>query len=153
MMFMINGALTIGTLDGANVEMKEVVGDDNIFIFGLTANEVDTLWKQGYNATTFYSDNKRLEKVVSRLNKGFNGQSFSDVANYLLTGSPVADPYMCIADFGSFEEIHKKADAVYLDKTAWAKKSLNNIASAGVFSADRAIKEYADRIWNIKRIN
>lgn len=152
MKFMINGALTVGTLDGANVEMKEVVGDDNIFIFGLTAKEVDTLWKQGYNATSFYTDNKRLEKVIETLNKGFNGQSFSDIANYLLTGSPVADPYMCIADFGSFEEIHKKADFVYLDKKAWAKKSLNNIASAGVFSADRAIKEYADRIWNLKKI-
>ncbi len=152
MKFMINGALTIGTLDGANVEMKEVVGDDNIFIFGLTAKEVDELWKRGYNATSFYNDNIKLEKVIASLNKGFNGQSFADISNYLLTGSHVADPYMCIADFGSYCDIHKKADAVYTDKMAWAKKSLNNIASAGVFSADRAIKEYAENIWGLKKI-
>ena len=152
MKFMINGALTIGTLDGANVEMKEVVGDDNIFIFGLTAKEVDELWKRGYNATSFYNDNIKLEKVIASLNNGFNGQSFADISNYLLTGSHVADPYMCIADFGSYCDIHKKADAVYTDKMAWAKKSLNNIASAGVFSADRAIKEYAENIWGLKKI-
>ena len=80
------------------------------------------------------------------------GQSFADISNYLLTGSHVADPYMCIADFGSYCDIHKKADAVYTDKMAWAKKSLNNIASAGVFSADRAIKEYAENIWGLKKI-
>lgn len=152
MKFMINGALTIGTLDGANVEMKEACGDENIFIFGLTAKEVDTLWKQGYNASSFYNNNVRLEKVVKALNQGFNGESFSDIARYLLTGSPVADPYMCFADFGSFYDIHAKADEVYLDKLDWAKKSLNNIASAGIFASDRSIKEYADRIWGLKRI-
>lgn len=152
MKFMINGALTIGTLDGANVEMKEVCGDDNIFIFGLTSSEVDNLWKQGYNSTIYYANNKKLEKVIESLNRGFNGQSFSDIANYLLTGSPVADPYMCLADFGSFSDIHAKADEVYKHKMDWAKKSLNNIASAGIFSADRSIKEYADRIWDLKRI-
>ena len=152
MKFMINGALTIGTLDGANVEMRECCGDDNIFIFGLTAKEVDRLWKQGYNASSFYANNKRLEKVIDALNKGFNGQNFSDIAKYLLTGSPVADPYMCLADFGSFSEIHEKADKVYKDRLLWAKKSLNNIASAGFFASDRSIREYADNIWGLKRI-
>ena len=152
MKFMINGALTIGTLDGANVEMKEACGDDNIFIFGLTAHEVDKLWKQGYDASQYYSNNIKLEKIISALNEGFNGQSFSDIAKYLLTGSPVADPYMCLADFGSFCDIHKVADEVYKDKTEWAKKSLFNIASAGIFAADRSIREYADNIWNLKSI-
>ncbi len=152
MKFMINGALTIGTLDGANVEMREACGDENIFIFGLTAKEVDRLWAQGYNASAFYNDNKKLEKVINALNHGFNGQTFSDISQYLLTGSPIADPYMCLADFGSFVDIHKKADAVYADKMLWAKKSLNNIATAGIFASDRSIREYADRIWNIKRI-
>lgn len=152
MKFMINGALTIGTLDGANVEMLEACGKDNIFIFGLTAEEVDRLWTQGYNSTVYYADNKKLEGVITALNKGFNGQSFADISHYLLTGSPVADPYMCLADFGAFCEIHSVVDKLYLDKTAWAKKSLNNIAASGIFSADRAIKEYADRIWNLKRI-
>ena len=152
MKFMINGALTIGTLDGANVEMHEVCGSDNIFIFGLTASEVDMLWKQGYNSTSFYADNKKLEGVIAALNRGFNGQSFSDIAQYLLTGSPVADPYMCLADFGAFCDTHEKVDEVYRDKLLWAKKSLNNIASAGIFASDRSIREYADRIWHLKRI-
>ena len=152
MKFMINGALTIGTLDGANVEMREACGDDNIFIFGLTTEEVDRLWAQGYNSTVYYANNKRLEKVITALNQGFNGQSFSDISHYLLTGSPVADPYMCLADFGSFYDIHSKADVIYSNKLDWAKKSLNNIATAGVFASDRSIREYADRIWGLKRI-
>ena len=152
MKFMINGALTIGTLDGANVEMQEVCGKENIFIFGLTAKEVDRLWKSGYNATEFYANNKRLENVIKALNIGFNGQTFSDIANYLLTGSPVADPYMCLADFGAFLDVHEKADNVYADKLLWGKKSLNNIATAGVFAADRSIREYAERIWGLKEV-
>ena len=152
MKFMINGALTIGTLDGANVEMREACGDENIFIFGFTAEEVERLWEHGYNSTEFYANNPKMEKVIAALNKGFNGQSFADISNYLLTGSPVADPYMCLADFGAFCDIHQKVDEVYKDKLLWAKKSLNNIASAGIFSADRSIKEYAERIWKLKRI-
>ena len=152
MKFMINGALTIGTLDGANVEMAEVCGRDNIFIFGLTAREVEKLWAHGYNSTQFYAENKKLEGVIKALNKGFNGQSFADIASYLLTNSPVADPYMCLADFGSFVDIHAEADEVYKDKLLWAKKSLNNIATAGIFAADRSIRDYANNIWNLKPI-
>lgn len=152
MKFMINGALTIGTLDGANVEMREACGDENIFIFGLTAREVNELWSHGYNSTGYYNNNKKLEKVIDALNKGFNGVAFDDIARYLLVGSPVADPYMCLADFGSYCDIHAKADEVYKDKMLWARKSLNNIATSGIFSADRAIREYADNIWNLKRM-
>ena len=152
MKFMINGALTIGTLDGANVEMREACGDENIFIFGLTAREVNELWRHGYNSTGYYNNNKKLEKVIDALNKGFNGVAFDDIARYLLVGSPVADPYMCLADFGSYCDIHAKADEVYKDKMLWARKSLNNIATSGIFSADRAIREYAENIWNLKRM-
>jgi starch phosphorylase len=152
MKFMINGALTIGTLDGANVEMHEVAGDDNIFIFGLTAKEVDQLWNRGYNASSYYANNNKLIKVIDALNKGFNGQSFAEIARYLLTGTPIADPYMCLADFGAFTEVHEKVDAVYANKNAWAKKSLNNIAAAGIFAADRSIRDYANNIWNLTRI-
>lgn len=153
MKFMINGALTIGTLDGANVEMQQACGKDNIFIFGLTSEEVERKWAQGYNSSIYYANNVKLEKVISALNVGFNGQSFSDIANYLLVGSPVADPYMCLADFGSFCDVHEKADDVYNDNMLWAKKSLNNIASAGIFASDRSIREYADNVWGLKRIN
>ncbi|MBQ8197686.1 MAG: glycogen/starch/alpha-glucan phosphorylase [Clostridia bacterium] len=152
MKFMINGALTIGTLDGANVEMQEVCGKDNIFIFGLTAREVEKLWAHGYNASSYYTNNRKLDKVIAALNHGFAGQTFEDIARYLLTGHPVADPYMCLADFGSFYNIHAKVDEVYLDKMAWAKKSLNNIATAGIFAADRSIRDYANNIWGLKSI-
>ena len=152
MKFMINGALTIGTLDGANVEICESCGKDNIFIFGLTAKEVDELWKHGYNSSVYYSNNAKLEKVISALNIGFNGESFADIANYLLTGNQIADPYMCLADFGDYYDIHSKADKVYKNKLLWAKKSLINVASAGIFSADRSINDYARDIWNLKKI-
>ena len=83
--------------------------------------------------------------------KGFNGESFADIANYLLTGSPVADPYMCMADFESYHTTQQQVKTLYAeDKTRWAKISLNNIASSGFFSADRSIREYADNIWNLK---
>lgn len=153
MKFMINGALTIGTLDGANVEMSEAVGPDNIFIFGLRADEVEEMWSKGYNASLQYNQNPLIRKVVEMLLRGFNGESFSEIANYLLTGTPVADPYMCMADFESYHLTQKKVKDLYRsDKMLWAKISLNNIASAGIFSADRSIKEYADNIWHLKSL-
>ncbi len=152
MKFMINGALTIGTLDGANIEMSEACGNENIFIFGLTANEVVDLWKNGYSSSEYFRNNNKLQRVIKSLNDGFNGVKFDDIANYLLYGTPVADPYMCLADFNSYQAIHTKADETYLNRKLWAKMSLNNIATAGVFAADRAIKEYADNIWHLKKI-
>ena len=153
MKFMINGAITIGTLDGANVEMSQVVGDDNIFIFGLHAYEVEEMWAKGYNASQYYNRDAKLRKITESLVKGFNGESFADIANYLLTGSPVADPYMCMADFESYYNTQKRVKELYAeDKMRWAKISLNNIAGAGIFSADRAIKEYAENIWNLKSL-
>ena len=151
MKFMINGALTIGTLDGANVEMAQAVGDDNIFIFGHKSNEVDDIWRSGYSSSTYYNESPRLRRIIEALIIGFNGQSFSDMANYLLTGSPVADPYMCMADFTSYSKTqHELSDLYVKDKKRWNQISLRNIAAAGYFAADRSIKEYADNIWNLK---
>lgn len=152
MKFMINGALTIGTLDGANVEMTEAVGDDNIFIFGLKADEVENLWKSGYNSTHYYNHNDVLRGVIERLNGNIGGQNFSHIAQYLMTRSPIADPYMCLADFDSYMNIHGKMDSVYRNKLDWNAKSLVNIARAGRFSADRSIEEYAKNIWHLKKI-
>lgn len=153
MKFMINGALTVGTLDGANVEMSEAVGSDNIFIFGLRAEEVDELWTKGYNSSRYYNTDEGLRRIIETLIRGFNGESFSDMANYLLTGSPVADPYMCMADYESYRQTQQKIKSLYAEDPArWAKMSLNNIAAAGIFSADRSIKEYADNIWNLKSL-
>ncbi|MBQ1963325.1 MAG: glycogen/starch/alpha-glucan phosphorylase, partial [Clostridia bacterium] len=102
MKLMINGALTIGTLDGANVEMLAAAGEDNMFIFGLTADEVDRLWLEGYRSTNYYTTNERLARIVNYLTFGFAGESFADIASYLLGGHGVADPYMCLADFESY---------------------------------------------------
>ncbi len=153
MKFMINGALTIGTLDGANVEMAQAVGDANIFIFGYKSNEVDEIWRNGYSSSRYYNENPKLRRIIEALIIGFNGQSFADIANYLLTGSPVADPYMCMADFAAYSVTQQKISKLYSkDKMLWNKMSLNNIAAAGIFAADRAIAEYASNIWNLKSL-
>ena len=151
---MINGALTIGTLDGANVEMRERVGDDNIFIFGLNADEVSDVWNKGYSSSAYYNKNQNMRKVIESLIVGFNGNSFSDIANYLLHRSPVADPYMCLADFESYLQTQNAMSELYRnDQMSWNKKSLNNIAAAGYFSADRSVREYARNIWNLKSLD
>lgn len=152
MKLMINGALTIGTLDGANVEMLAAAGKDNMYIFGLTSQEVDDLWFRGYNANDFYVNNERLKKIVDYLNFGFAGESFSGISRYLLSGHGIADPYMCFADFESYRTTHDKMIADYKDKDKWNRMSLMNIASAGHFAADRSIEEYAQRIWNLKKM-
>ena len=139
MKFMINGALTIGTLDGANVEMSEKVGLDNIYIFGLKADEVSEIWRNGYSASVYYNDEPMLRRVVEALIVGFNGESFGDIASYLLTGSPIADPYMCMADYHSYVKTQQAMSDLYAtDKRLWNQKALRNIAAAGFFAADRS---------------
>ena len=153
MKFMINGALTIGTLDGANVEMCEAVGEDNIFIFGYKSNEVDEIWRNGYSSSKFYNESPKLRRIIEALIIGFNGQSFADIANYLLTGSPVADPYMCMADFAAYSNTQHEVSNLYVtDKKKWNQISLRNIAASGIFAADRSISEYASNIWNLKSL-
>ncbi len=153
MKFMINGALTIGTLDGANVEMSEKVGNDNIFIFGLKSDEVNEIWRNGYSSSVYYNSDPTLRKIIEALIVGFNGESFADIANYLLTGSPIADPYMCMADYQSYSVTQQKMSMLYAtDKRSWNQKALRNIAAAGYFAADRSIKEYAENIWDLKPI-
>lgn len=154
MKFMINGALTIGTLDGANVEMSEKVGADNIYIFGLKADEVSEIWRNGYSASVYYNNDPQLRKIVEALIVGFNGESFADIANYLLTGTPVADPYMCMADYQSYLATQNELSNLYAtNKRAWNQKSLRNIAAAGYFSADRSVTEYAENIWKLKPLH
>ncbi len=152
MKLMINGALTLGTLDGANVEMQAATGPENMFIFGLTAPEVQDLWNKGYHSAQYYAKNERLARIVNYLNVGFAGESFADIATYLLAGPGVADPYLCLADFDSYQHAHRDALAAYADKTRWNKMSLANIAGAGHFAANRSICEYADRIWGLERL-
>ena len=152
MKLMINGAITIGTLDGANVEMLDAVGKDNMYIFGLKSDEVEQLWLRGYRSAEFYTNNERLKRIVNFLSIGFAGESFADIATYLLTGQGVADPYMCLADFESYRLAHEEMMKAYANRENWTRMSLLNTAASGYFAADRSIREYADKFWNLKPI-
>lgn len=153
MKLMINGALTLGTLDGANVEMSEKVGRDNIYIFGMTADQVERKWREGYDAYSFYQNNDRLRGAVDRIKNGINGEDFSYLYRYLLIGDHgIADPYMCLADFGDYCRAREDMLKDYQNPHVWNKKSLVNIANAGHFSADKAIKKYAEEIWQIEPV-
>ena len=151
MKFMINGAVTLGTMDGANVEICEAVGDQNIFIFGMTSPEVGDLWQRGYNSTFYYNNSLEIREIIATLKQGFAGKSFENIANYLLKGPGVADQYMCLADFNSYMEAYYKMDRIYQNKLEFARMSLVNIAEAGRFAADRAIEEYAQNIWHLEK--
>ena len=148
MKLMINGAVTIGTLDGANVEIHEQVGDDNIVLFGMKAHEVDELWQRGYDPNEFLTDD--LREVLDMLTSGILGQRFDDLVDSLLTKRfGVADPYMTIADFADYARAQRLVSELYLDQKKFAHMSLVNIANAGIFSSDRAVKEYAEKIWDL----
>ena len=113
---------------------------------------MEELWRKGYNSTFYYMQDERLKRTIDYLNTGFDGQSFSDINQYLLRGTGVADPYMCCADFCSYMDAQARIDEVYRDQQRFQRMALNNIAGAGIFSADRSIREYAERIWHLKPV-
>lgn len=153
MKLMINGAVTLGTLDGANVEILEQVGKENMFLFGLTAPEVELLWRKGYNPREYYERNPELKAAVDMLTSGAFGVRFDDIARSLLTNSfGAADVYMNLADFNSYAEAQRLVADTYVDKRKFTNMSLVNIAKAGVFSSERSVQEYAERIWNVKGV-
>lgn len=153
MKFMMNGAVTLGTVDGANVEIAERVGDDNIFTFGMLTEEVDRAWIEGVNSSNVYSRNDRVRRVVDRLKVGFNGESFADIAAYLTIGvSGVPDPYMCLLDYEDYMRAYHRMDETYADRYKFGSMALMNIARSGIFAADRSIEEYAKRIWKLKPV-
>ncbi len=148
MKLMLNGAVTIGTEDGANVEIHEAVGDDNIIIFGMRTDEVLNLRRTGYDPRSYYYNNPRLRAAVDMINDGISGMRFENIANTLIN----VDHYMSFADFEDYCNAQNKAAQLYKDSEKWQKMSLVNIAKAGIFSADRSVKDYAENIWNIKPI-
>ena len=153
MKLMINGAVTLGTLDGANVEIHEQVGDENIFLFGMTAQEVEQLWQKGYNPIEYYNANLELRQVVDMLTSGVLGSRFDDIQKSLLTNAfGAADAYMTLADFDSYVRKQEEVSATYQDQRKFTNMSLVNIAKAGLFSSDRAVGEYADNIWHVKGV-
>lgn len=150
MKFALNGALTIGTLDGANIEIKEQVGDDNIFIFGLTVDEIEQLRSEGYNPQKFYESNEELKQVVDQIHDGFFSPDRTDlfhpIINALLNQG---DYFMVLADYEAYVEKQQVVAQNYLDEADWNRKGIINMANMGYFSSDRSIKDYADRIWEV----
>ena len=142
MKFMINGAVTLGTLDGANVEIHESVGDDNIILFGMTTPEVNALKRRGYNPQEYYNNSREIMDIINYIEREFGGK-FHDIAESLRN----KDPYMVLADFSDYSIAQQNASALYADPMHWNHMSLVNIAQAGRFAADRSIRDYANTIW------
>jgi len=151
MKFMMNGALTIGTLDGANIEMHDLVGDENIFIFGMNADQVLELYQNGgYSSREYYYHDDRIHEVFNQLKNGFYdhpSNEFDPILDSLLIEN---DQFFVLKDFNSYSNIHEKVNQVFKNKQDWLQKSIVNIAMSGHFSSDRTIKEYVDDIWHIK---
>lgn len=148
MKLMLNGAVTLGTLDGANVEIAQAVGEDNIFLFGLKTPEVQQLQRDGYYPMNYINNNAALKKVVDFINMGVNGKTFTEISSSLMN----VDPYMALADFADYQKAQEFASEVYKDKERFARMSLMNISGAGIFSADRSIMDYANNIWHTKPV-
>lgn len=145
----LNGALMICTEDGANIEICDKCGKNNHFSFGLSTDQVDEMWRKGYNPNKYYEQDDRIKTVISMLNKGFNGESFADMADYLLWKGGSKDVYMNLADFDSYMKAHYEMDRVYKDQKEWAKKVVHSISAMGYFSSDRSIEQYNTRIWKL----
>ncbi len=150
MKLMINGAVTLGTMDGANVEIFEQVGKENMFLFGMNVDEVNALWEKGYDPREFLYAMPELQSVLNMLTSGILGRRFDDIASSLVSNRfGVADRYMAIADFSDYARAQKEVGDVYKNKNKFMSMSLYNIAKAGIFSADRSVLEYANNIWKM----
>ena len=149
----LNGALTVGTLDGANVEIKEEVGDENIFIFGNTVEQVEAICDRGYNPYDYYNSNWELKAVIDWLRSDYftpgEHDAFAPLCSSLLEGG---DPYLCLADYADYVRAQEEVDKAFADKKRWAKMAILNTARVGKFSSDRTISQYADQIWNLEPV-
>jgi starch phosphorylase len=146
----LNGALTIGTLDGANVEIKEEVGDENIFIFGLTTAEVAATKANGYNPREYYDSNPELKRVLDMISSGFfsvdEPNRYQPIIDNLLNNG---DQYLLLADYASYIEAQEKVSKLYKNQDEWTRLAILNVANMAKFSSDRAIGEYAENIWHV----
>ncbi|TMB27618.1 MAG: glycogen/starch/alpha-glucan phosphorylase [Deltaproteobacteria bacterium] len=152
MKFALNGALTIGTLDGANVEIREEVGADNFFLFGLTASQVSELQRRGYRPRDHYEQNPELKAVLDLINSGFFEPEHPDLFKPLIYSLLEHDTYMLLADFQSYAECQERVGKTFLDPDRWTRMAILNIAHMGKFSSDRSISEYAERIWKARGV-
>lgn len=152
MKFMMSGALTIGTLDGANVEMRGLLGPENIFIFGMTAAEVAAAYRyRTASPLSIYRRDSRIRRVLDALDDGTLGRSFASLKNYLLYGEGgMADPYFCLTDFSSYAAAQEKLEDLYKNPAEWTRRAIVNTARSHYFSSDRSIAEYNDKIWHLR---
>ncbi|MDX2470866.1 MAG: glycogen/starch/alpha-glucan phosphorylase [SAR324 cluster bacterium] len=151
MKFALNGALTIGTLDGANVEMEEEVGSENIFIFGKTTDEIHALQRDGYNPREYYDNDADLRRILDMISSGYFNPNEPDLFKPLIDGLlGGGDPFCLLADFRAYIECQDKVSDAYRDQTKWTKMSILNVARMGKFSSDRTIEQYATEIWDVK---
>ena len=148
MKLMLNGAVTLGTMDGANVEIYDAVGEDNIFIFGMNTPEVEQLKRNGYSPMQYINNNPVLKNAIDFIAQGVNGKQFGEITSSLINN----DPYMALADFADYQKAQQASAEAYRDKRRFARMSLMNISGAGVFSADRSIMDYAENIWHTKPV-
>ncbi len=148
MKLMLNGAVTLGTMDGANVEIYDAVGSDNIYIFGMNTPEVVSLQNSGYNPMEYYNNNETLRNAIEFIRFGVNGKRFDEVVSTLTN----VDQYMALADFADYRKTQEEISRAYKDTEAFTRMSLMNISGAGVFSADRSIMDYANNIWHTKPV-
>jgi len=148
----MNGALTIGTLDGANVEIREEVGAENFFLFGLTAREVANLKSKGYNPGEYFHSNPELREAIDQVRSGFFSKGdknlFLPLVDFLIS----RDEYLLFADYASYLDCQERVGRAYQDQKNWTKMSILNVARMGKFSSDRSIREYAEKIWKAKAL-
>ncbi len=150
MKFSLNGALTIGTLDGANVEMREAVGAENFFLFGLTTSEVEQLKANGYNPMDYYQSNEELRNAIDLIQSGFLSNGDPGVFRPLVFSLLNKDPYMVLADYAAYIACQQKVSEAYSNQDTWTRMSILNVARMGYFSSDRSMHEYCEKVWNIK---
>ena len=148
MKFMLNGAITLGTLDGANVEIADAAGHENEIIFGMLTPEVNALKGMGYHPQAYIADDNIAMAVLDLLERGWNGENFTEVTSNLRN----SDPYMVMADFKDYRRAQQTVQKLYRDRDTWNRMSLMNIANAGIFSADRSVMDYARDIWGASQV-
>ncbi|GLI33772.1 glycogen/starch/alpha-glucan phosphorylase [Desulforhabdus amnigena] len=152
MKFSMNGALTIGTLDGANVEIREEVGAENFFLFGLTAEDVTSLQKNGYQPMEYYRSNPELQAVIERISSGYFSNGDQELFSPLVDSLLFHDTFMLLADFGAYMDAQRQVEEAYRDQERWTRMSILNVARMGKFSSDRAIREYCKDIWKVEPV-
>ena len=152
MKFALNGAVTVGTLDGANIEIREHVGSDNFFLFGLTAEEVFALKQRGYNPRDYYEANPTLRGVLDAIASGQFSQGDKELFRPIVDSLLQHDEYLLLADFAPYLECCERAAAAFRDRDGWTRMSILNAARSGFFSSDRTIRQYSEEIWRVQPV-